>query len=105
MVSYIVVKQYINKWYVMIDGMIFTVIAGLAGGILRIIIGYLEKEDVEFSFKPFLNSLIRAGIGGVIAGLGLGIAATNIQTFLMALFACAGFDTLLHEGYKAYKKE
>jgi uncharacterized membrane protein len=89
----------------MIDGMLLTVIAGLAGGILRSIIGYLEKEDAEFNFKMFLNSLIRAGIGGVIAGIGLGIAVINIQTFIMVLFACAGFDTVLHEGYKAYKKE
>lgn len=84
--------------------MILTVIAGLAGGILRSIIGYLEKEDVKFDFKKFLNSLIRATLAGIGMSLGLGVIVLDIQTFLVVMFAAAGVDTVLHEGYKVYTK-
>lgn len=84
--------------------MIYTVIAGVVGGVLRSILGYAEQEE-EFNWKKSLKSLIRAGVGGIALAVGLGITVIDIQTFLIVVLACAGIDTVWHDAYKAATKK
>jgi len=78
---------------------VWIIIAGMCGGIVRSVVGWAEKEDESFDWLKFAKSLVRAIIGGAVFAYGLGLTDP-----FAVFFAAITADVLWHDGYKAIAK-
>ncbi|MBI4123057.1 MAG: hypothetical protein HY458_01690 [Parcubacteria group bacterium] len=71
---------------------------GLAGGVLRGLVGYVKHrasyKDVKFSWEYFLSTVGISGLAGLAAAFSLqelGVAATELSSFTPALMLVTGY--------------